>query len=65
MHAGPRTVCPRSVKGITRMSIDETTGWDCHAAIRHAVARLECLPDAEQWSHVAPADGFSVSVSVR
>jgi hypothetical protein len=36
------------------MSIDGTTGWDRHAAIRHAIARLECLPNAEQWSHDVP-----------
>jgi hypothetical protein len=38
------------------MSIDGTTRWDRHAAIRHALARLECLPNAEQWSHDAPVD---------
>jgi hypothetical protein len=35
------------------MSIDRTTGWDRQAAIRHALARLERLPNAEVWSHDA------------
>jgi hypothetical protein len=38
------------------MSIDGTTRWDRHAAIRHAIARLERLPNTEQWSHDAPVN---------
>jgi hypothetical protein len=36
------------------LSIDRTIGWDRQAAIRHALARLERLPNTDVWSHDAP-----------
>jgi hypothetical protein len=36
------------------LSIDRTLGWDRQAAIRHALARLERLPNTDVWSHDAP-----------
>lgn len=36
------------------LSIDRTIGWDRQAAIRHALARLERLPNTDVWSHGAP-----------
>jgi hypothetical protein len=36
------------------LSVDSTIGWDRQAAIRHALARLERLPNTDVWSLDAP-----------
>jgi hypothetical protein len=37
------------------MKFDTTHAWDRQSAIRHALARLERLPEVRTWSQEAPA----------